>query len=50
MSLTKSIAKAIYLKLSVSIPQPHVFGHIPLSILMKFIESNKRICLAMNFS
>ena len=49
MSLVKSIAKAIYLKLSVNIPQPRISGHIFL-FLLKFIESHKRIRVAMNFS
>ena len=50
MSLIKYIAKAIYLKLSVHIPQPRVVGHTFLSFLPKFIESHKIIRLAMNFS
>ena len=49
MSSIKSIAKAIYLKLSVNIPQPPISGHTFL-FLLKFIESHKRIRLAMNFS
>ena len=50
MSLIKSIAKSIYLKLVINIPEPHVLGHVFLSFFPKLIESHKRIRLVMNFS
>ena len=50
MSLIKSIAKCIYLKLSINIPQPRVLGHVFLSFSLKLNESPKRIRLVMNFS
>ena len=50
MSLIKYIAKSIYLKLWINIPQPRVLGHVFLSFPLKLIESHKKIRLVMNFS
>ena len=52
MNLIKPIAKAFYLKLSVNIPQRRVLARMFFFFifLLRFIESNKRIRLAMNFS
>ena len=46
----KSIAKSVYLKLSINIPQPRVLGHVFLSFSLKLIESDTRIRLVMNVS
>ena len=50
MSLIKSIAKSIYFKVLINIPEPRVLGHVFLSFSLKLIESHKRIRLVMNFS
>ena len=50
MSLIKSIAKSIYFKLLINIPEPRGLGHVFLSFSPKLIESHKRIRLVMNFS
>ena len=50
MSLIKSIAKSIYLKLSINIPQSRVLGHVYFFFSLNLIESHKRIRLVMNFS
>ena len=50
MSLIKSIAKSIYLKLLINIPEPRVLGYLFLSFSPKLIESHKRVHLVMNFS
>ena len=50
ISLIKSIAKSIYFKLLVNIPEQRYLGHVFLSFSPKLIESHKRIRLVMNFS
>ena len=50
VSSIKSIAKSIYLKLPINIPQPRVLGPVFLSFSLKLIESHKRIRSVMNFS
>ena len=49
MSLVKSIAKSVYFKLLIDIPEPRVLGHLFLPFSPKLIESHKRIRLVMNF-
>ena len=50
MSLIKSIAKCIYLKLSINIPQPRVLGHVFPSFSLKLIEIHKRFRLVKSVS